>query len=764
MPGYPTTADANLSNLPIQRVLVLAHRADIPAKGNLSGTAHFTGTISNPQGNANLEIANATFYNETIDDLRAQVTYLAQSIDVPRFTIAAGPSRIDLSARYDHRAGSFEDGNLQFRLTSSRIDLARIKNVQERRPGLSGSLEIEASGATEIRPNEPRLLIHDLNADVKATDLGAGGKKFGNLTLTANTSANRLNFALDSDLAGASIHGDGNAQLAANYPLDAQLTFRNLTWARIEDLMGRVDGEAARFDASADGQVSLRGPLLNADQLSGSLQLTRLEASSIATAPRAVKTVLLQNEGPISARLDHGVVRIAGAHITGPQTDFQGTGVIPLHDQAMDVAVNGNLNLALLQRFNQDVSSSGAVSLSTTVRGTLTTPRVSGRVELHDGSFHYAAIPNGISKANGVILFSGSSASISNLTAESGGGKITVSGFAALGDNVRFGLKANAANVRVLVNEGASLRAGGTVDLTGTTQSSLVSGTITINQVIYSPQTDIGSLLTRAAPGIQAAAAPSPLLGKMRLDLRVRSSSALTVQASLAENLQIDADLRVRGTAANPGVLGRITINQGKLVFFGSTYTVNTGTIGFYNPVRIEPVLDLSLETQAKGVDVVVRVTGPVDNMKLSYTSDPPLQFQEIVALLATGTTPTSDPNILVNQPSPPAQGFQQMGESALVTAAVADPVASRLQRVFGVSQLMIDPSFTNGSQLPQAQLALQQRVADNITFTYVTALDNSNSETIEVDVALSPRWSANATRDYNGIFSINLLYIKEFR
>jgi translocation and assembly module TamB len=104
------------------------------------------------------------------------------------------------------------------------------------------------------------------------------------------------------------------------------------------------------------------------------------------------------------------------------------------------------------------------------------------------------------------------------------------------------------------------------------------------------------------------------------------------------------------------------------------------------------------------------------------------------------------------------------MGESALVGKALADPMANRLQRVFGVSQLKIDPTFTNGSQLPQAQITLQQRVADNITFTYVTALNAANGQTIQVEVALSPQWSATAIRDYNGIFSINLLYKKQFR
>src|SRR5262249_41962424 len=148
--------------------------------------------------------------------------------------------------------------------------------------------------------------------------------------------------------------------------------------------------------------------------------------------------------------------------------------------------------------------------------------------------------------------------------------------------------------------------------------------------------------------------AASPLLDNMKLDVQVRTSSAMSVQASMAQNLQADANLRIGGTASQPGMLGRVSVSDGQLVFFGSTYTINSGTISFYNPVRIEPVLNMSLETQAKGVDVVLNVTGPVDNMKLSYTSDPPLQFQEIVNLLASGKTPTSDPTLLAKQPSEP--------------------------------------------------------------------------------------------------------------
>jgi translocation and assembly module TamB len=104
------------------------------------------------------------------------------------------------------------------------------------------------------------------------------------------------------------------------------------------------------------------------------------------------------------------------------------------------------------------------------------------------------------------------------------------------------------------------------------------------------------------------------------------------------------------------------------------------------------------------------------------------------------------------------------MGESAILSQAVTNPISSRLQRVFGVSQLKIDPSFTSGSNLPTAQLALQQQISSNITFTYATRLDDPNAMLIRIEWAFNPRWSAVATRDQNGIVSVNFFYKKAFR
>jgi translocation and assembly module TamB len=741
----------------------VAHRTDIPVRGMLAASAHVRGTLDHPEGDATANLTNATIDNEPLDRVQARVAYLDQRIDLSQFEAVAGPSHLSLTARYDHPVGRLDSGKLQFRLENSRIDLAHLRRVQLMRPGLAGSLELSADGGATVDAGSSRILLTSLNGSVASANLAANGQSLGDFNLNARTSsASRLEFTLKSDLAGANIQASGNGQLAGDYPIDAQLSFGDVKWSRLQSLLGPVAGMPS-FEVVTEGKATVSGPILQTDQLRGSVQVGQLQLQTLIRAG-GPRPLTIQNQGPITATLDRGTVRLTGFHLTGPQTDIQANGTVALtKPQNLNVSVNGGLDLTVLRSFSREIISSGNVRLTADVRGTMSDPQATGSLELHNANLNYTAIPNGLSNANGVISLRGNRATIQNLTAESGGGKLSLGGFVSLSDNNRFALRANANGVRVRVQDGVSLMADADVRVNGVLQNSTATGTVTLEQLNYAPQSDLGSVLSRAAPSVQSITTPQPLLDNMKLDVRVRTSPAMRVQSSLAENLQTDADLRVRGTASQPSILGRVNLTGGKLAFFGSTYTLNSGSISFFNPVRIEPILNISLETLAKGVDVVLNVTGPVDNMKLTYTSDPPLQFQEIVSLLSAGTAPVSDPTLLARQPTPPEQSIGQRGESAIMSQAIANPIAGRLQRVFGVSQLKIDPSFTGSSALPTAQVTLQQQVSTNITFTYVSALDNANSTLIRAEWALNSQWAATAVRDQNGVFSINLLYKKHF-
>jgi translocation and assembly module TamB len=716
-----------------------------------------------------LELAKAVVYDEPLDRVALRATYTDRLIDVPRLEIVDGPARIEGSLTYNHTPGDLENGQARFKLTSTNVSLARLHTVQKLRPGLAGTLEIAANGAADIRKQKtgaPQVLFSTLDANVGATGLELNRYKLGDLRLAAQTSGDRLNYKLNSDLAGSAVTGSGETTLRGDYATTAQLHFSNVTYTGLRPLISPETVADPLFEAAVDGEATVNGPLLKTDALSGRFSLTRLVVSSKTAPASGVQAVTLRNDGLITVSLNKSLIRVEQARIVGPQTQIVLAGTAGLETgQALDLTVNADTNLGLLQQMTRNFYSSGQVVLQAAVRGTMTKPSVNGRMELKNASLNYIDYPNGISNANGLILFSGNSATIQTLTAESGGGKLTASGFVSYGGpSITYGLKANANSVRVRYPPGASVVASAQVNLTGTTQRSLLGGNVTIEKIGFSPQSDFGSMLANTSQPAQSPSAPSGPIAGMRMEIRIRTAPDVSVQSSLAQNVQATADLTMRGTASSPGMIGRVTITQGDLVFFGSKYTVTQGSVTFYDPNRIVPVLNVDLETVAKGVTVDLNVAGPVDNMKLTYHSDPPLQFNEIVALLATGRTPTSDPNIVARQPPTPPESLQQMGESALISQAIANPVASRLQRVFGVSQLKIDPTFTSGSSLPQARLTLQQQISSNLTFTYIQNVTQTNSQIVRIEWAFNPRWSAVATRDENGVFGVDVFYKRSFR
>src|SRR5262249_47966599 len=153
---------------PVERVLALARRTDLPIRGVLSASGHFEGTKENPQGTFDLDLTRAVVYQEPVDRLQARVSYLPDHVEVSELRAESGPSRITLNGRYDHPAGNIQTGNMQFQISDGRIDLQRIHNVQVARPGLKGTVELAGNGTAQIREAQPRVQLQTFSANLKA--------------------------------------------------------------------------------------------------------------------------------------------------------------------------------------------------------------------------------------------------------------------------------------------------------------------------------------------------------------------------------------------------------------------------------------------------------------------------------------------------------------------------------------------------------------------------------------------------------------------
>ena len=259
--------------------------------------------------------------------------------------------------------------------------------------------------------------------------------------------------------------------------------------------------------------------------------------------------------------------------------------------------------------------------------------------------------------------------------------------------------------------------------------------------------------------GVSAPPDPDSALNKLRLDVHVTSSPQLDFQNSYAK-LAGTVNLNIRGTAAEPTVLGRIQITDGSATFAGTKYELQRGNIYFSNPVKIDPVIDLDATATVETYDITVGLHGTASNLKPTYRSEPPLSEADVFNLLALGRT---QEEAQLYQEQQVQQGTDPT-TSALLGGALNATVSSRVQKLFGVGSVKIDPAFVGTLGNSSARITVQQQLSQQLTLTYATNVNETAEQLIQVQYQLNHDASIVATRDETGVFSIVYKIRKRYR
>jgi translocation and assembly module TamB len=219
-----------------------------------------------------------------------------------------------------------------------------------------------------------------------------------------------------------------------------------------------------------------------------------------------------------------------------------------------------------------------------------------------------------------------------------------------------------------------------------------------------------------------------------------------------------DADFRLRGSIARPAVLGRVDILEGQATFHGTRFTLERGDITFANPVSIEPQLNLQASTHVRNYDLNITVTGTTDRgLNINYRSEPPLPKSDIVALLALGRTGNESTQL---QEQSGQSVFSDQATALILSQALNTTVSSRLQRLFGASNIKIDPQGLTTETNPISngpQITIEQEFANNVSLTYSTNVSQSSQQIIQGEYYFNRNLSVVGTRDQNGVVSFDL-------
>ncbi len=740
----PFQADVGIRETSVEDLTRLAG-VTFPVTGIVTAQAKLSGARKDPRGAGSVEIRRGTAWEEPFEFLRA--TVLLEGAEVRASTLRLTKAKGGLSG-----SGSYhtERRTFRFELRGERFWPAKAPWRGSAEFGFAGSGRLSADHRLEALTGQGAIQVQGLVAD---------GQKLGDATATVRAAGDRLRIELQSSLLGAKMTAQGEVAVQAPFAVTGQAEFKNLDLA---SAAAAAHAGGARITGSADGALTFAGDLQRPDAFRAEGAVTRLDLILPAAEGGSPRT--LRSAEPVAWRLAARKVSFERVHLAGEGSDLRAAGSVDLRAPgAIQGSLQGTINLAVLGILPSGVTSDGIAALNITAGGTWREPNLSGKIEVRDGALEAEDAPLGITKANGVILFNRRRATIQKMTAEVGGGEVSLAGDGELGAGVvSYRLRADARRVRLRYPRGLTTLLDASLTLSGANRRSRLEGRIEITRAGTRSSVDLATLIEALKEPPRTPSTNQWLQGA-QLNVAIESAPNVRFDTSLARNLQADVSLRLRGTLLNPALLGRINITQGEIDFQGTRYTLNRGDISFANPFRIEPILNLDLETRVSGYDIVLTLIGPLQKLNVTYRSDPPLTFNEMVTLLAVGRAPSIDPTLAAQQTSQ-ALAMTQIGADTIVGQAISRPVAGRLQRFFGVSRLKVDPELVGPEGTATARITLEQQVGRDVTFTYTYNLASAQEQIIRVRWAINRQWSLEAVRDQNGLVGLDVLYKKRFR
>jgi translocation and assembly module TamB len=739
LPQSRWTLDARLEHAPTQDVQAVFD-TKYPVTGFLSGQFHGGGTHGAPVMDANFVLTDITAKGIQLDRLSGQLHVARDEIRLSGAELRRDTGRVTGDIVY--RPQELE---AEYHIVGGGIALEKL--------GLSQKMSIPVAGRLEFDLHaRGSILAPSGQGSLRIADMKLGTEAEGDLAAQVSSDGKSLNVGLASQMTTGKLEGQVNIGLAGGYPISGRLAVEQFDMDAF--IIAGLHLKQLTGHSSVDGIFTIAGALRQPDTLQLDAEIRHISFD--------YDFVKLQNEGPVRLTYRRNEVRVEQAHLKGPNTDVQISGSARFdRERPLHLAMAGGINLRFLGGFIPDLEAQGAAEINVSVEGTMSRPRITGRVSLEDGTANYADFPVGLSHVNGDLVFDTSRLLFDHVTADSGGGKLTLSGNVTYGEgDLRYEINANTSAVRIRYPAGMSWQVGGALQLAGSSNAALLTGRVEVKRLLFAEGADIGSLFAAGSDASLSPATTSRFLRNLSFDVEGYTSPGARIEWASA-HVEIEGDVRLRGTWDHPVLLGHVHLLGGEMEFRGNKFELTRGDINFANPFRLDPVLNVEGTATISQYQVTITFSGPVSRLSLNYRSDPPLPDSDIIALLALGST--GEESALRSS----ASGSQNYGATALLSEAISSGLGGRIERLFGISHFRVDPflSGTTTESNAAARVTVVQQVTRDLTITYSSNASTSNQyQLIQVEYAVKRDLSVLFLRDINGTYGFDVKFVKRFK
>lgn len=775
-----TSVQATLTNVNAAS-LIAALPVDLPEQlrdftGSTSGSVDLSGLPNAANGSIDIASSSGSISGQSFDALTAKAVFSGTKIDLERLDIRAGDGSVTANGTFDRDTTAFDIG-IEAKKVPLPLALSFLPK-SDSLPTFSGvtDLTARAQGIYD-RPSTFNINFNGKASDVVINDNNFGTVEFKGITANGTLNAD-LTAILNSrpqivtatvDFSDTSLpfhveHVFDETQLAPLFALLPQL--KGIDLGGIGS--GRIDFGGNLLRAGANGQKEW-----TAAGLTGTARFSRLDLQ--------IQDTPLSAQQPVVIRFSPQEIEFESARMAGGGSNVTVSGKKALTAEGMNnLAIDGRINLALLNVLPQHIASDaffgGFADVAVNISGPNSTARLSGTANLQNAAF---AIFVGSSRLSfdrlvGRILFTSNQAQIESATGFLGGGKFTASGGVLFRDNLSvdsFRVALDGANVTVPLPQDFITTGDAKIEFTGRRFDDnlfvQIAGNIRARRSIYSRDIELSNVIGARREG-SLSTGPSSVLAP-RFDLTIEGRDALIVKNNIAD-LTASVSLRLTGTTDNPQLSGRISANSGTLFFRKDRYVVQRGVLEFPPDTAIEPVISLQAETEIKGYQVFVNLSGPLNDaeaLNASVRSSPALPSQDVISLITTGSLSNTEGGL----PTFAQTGINTAAE-VLTDSIINAPARKATDKLFGLNVFEIDPIITGERLNPSARLTVGRQINNNLRVTYATNLSQDQNQVLALEYRLSNKLSvvaqyeqrslSNVTRNRDN-FSVEVRFRRRF-
>jgi translocation and assembly module TamB len=727
-----------------------------------SGTINLTGFPNQMQGEANISSGSGTVNGEPFDGFDSRVTFAGNLVNVENLEVRFGEGSLRANGTYQTDSTEFD-----FDVEGKNISLARVRPFipnSQNLPNFNGVVDLTAD-ATGIAE---RSNTYNINFNGTGRNITFENRAFGEVAFQGKTENQQLTATITTSFANQQ-----QQQIVAsvnfadeNLPFRAETVLQQAELAPFIALVRPTEDGDVEVSGRATGRVVIEGNLstldaqgkrvFSTDNLSGSAQFTEL-ALQIGDTPIAATA-------PVSVQFNTREVIIDNARFAGGGSNLVVSGVKALTEDGINnLSIDGNINLSVLNALSRNTFFAGIANVSVRLTGVNRTARLNGTADLKNSSF--AAFVGServtLERINGRILFTSNQAQIDNLTASLGGGRVVAEGGALLeglelqrfrfnitGSNITAPLPADFVTTGDARFEISGFREGGVMN-------SLIAGSFQARRSVYTKDIDLADVISgRRGNGSlsEGSTGGGSLFGTPRLDITVEGRDALVVRNNIAD-LTASLSLRVTGDVEYPQVSGRVTASRGTVFFRNDRYEVQRGVLEFPPNTSIEPYINLQAETEIRGYQIIVNLTGELtntENLSATLRSNPALPQADVVSLITTGNLANSESGI----PTLAQSGINTAAE-ILTDALINNPARKATDKLFGLNVFELDPIISGQRLGASARLTVGRQINRNLLVTYSTNLSADQNQVLALEYRVSNRLSFVAQYEQRSLSNV---------